>query len=99
MIIIILVYISAHLIPGILLVGLTFVGCSPTLSVVIITASLGFNGASTITNLQNHQDLAPNFAGALYGIANCIGSTTGFITPAITAYFTKEHVSIKKKLY
>lgn len=87
-----IINISAHLIPGLLLVLLTFVGCNQVLSIAIITSSLGFNGAATVTNLQNHQDLAPNYVGTLYGIANFIGTTTGFITPLITAHFTKEHV-------
>lgn len=82
----------SHIIPGILLVFLVYAGCSTILSVALITMSMGFNGAATLTNLQNHQDLAPNYAGTLYGIANCIGSTAGFFTPMITAYFTRNGV-------
>ncbi|KAM3965897.1 sialin-like isoform 1-T1 [Aphomia sociella] len=79
----------SHIIPGVLLVLLVYAGCSTALSVSLITMSMGFNGAATLTNLQNHQDLAPNYAGTLYGIANFVGSTAGFFTPMITAYFTK----------
>ncbi|XP_046969746.1 sialin-like [Vanessa cardui] len=79
----------SHVLPGVLLVLLMYTGCSTALSVAMITMSMGFNGAATLTNLQNHQDLAPNFAGTLYGIANFIGSTSGFFTPMITAYFTR----------
>lgn len=82
----------SHIIPGLLLVLLVYAGCSTVLSVALITMSMGFNGAATLTNLQNHQDLAPNYAGTLYGIANCIGSTAGFFTPMITAYFTRNGV-------
>lgn len=56
--------------------------------VAIITLSLGFNGASTMTNLQNSQDLAPNFAGTLYGVINFVGTTSGFISPMLVAHFT-----------
>ncbi|XP_030040391.2 sialin isoform X1 [Manduca sexta] len=79
----------SHILPGVLLVMLVYAGCSTALSVTLITMSMGFNGAATLTNLQNHQDLAPNYAGTLYGIANCVGSTAGFFTPMITAYFTR----------
>ncbi|RVE43591.1 hypothetical protein evm_011775 [Chilo suppressalis] len=79
----------SHIIPGILLVLLVYAGCSTALSVTLITLSMGFNGAATLTNLQNHQDLAPNYAGTLYGVANAVGSTAGFFTPMITAYFTR----------
>ncbi|XP_013180216.1 PREDICTED: uncharacterized transporter slc-17.2-like [Papilio xuthus] len=79
----------SHILPGVLLILLVYTGCSTALSVTMITMSMGFNGAATLTNLQNHQDLAPNFAGTLYGIANFVGSTAGFFTPMITAYFTR----------
>lgn len=84
----------SHILPGVLLVLLVYAGCSTALSVSLITMSMGFNGAATLTNLQNHQDLAPNYAGTLYGIANCVGSTAGFFTPMITAYFTSSGVNI-----
>ncbi|XP_045775220.1 uncharacterized transporter slc-17.2-like [Maniola jurtina] len=79
----------SHIVPGLLLIGLGYTGCAPILSVALITFSMGSNGAATLTNLVNHQDLAPNYAGTLYGIANGIGNTAGFVTPMVTAYFTK----------
>ncbi|XP_028162756.1 sialin-like isoform X2 [Ostrinia furnacalis] len=79
----------SHILPGVLLVLLVYAGCSTVLSVALITMSMGCNGAATLTNLQNHQDLAPNYAGTLYGVANFVGSTAGFFTPMITAYFTR----------
>lgn len=84
----------AHIIPGFFLISLGFIGENPYVHVAIITLSLGFNGAATLTNLQNSQDLAPNFAGSLYGIINFIGSSTGFISPMIVAYFTENGVII-----
>ncbi|XP_057653475.1 sialin-like [Diorhabda carinulata] len=80
----------SHFLPGVLLFAQTFVGCDVTWAIVLITMSLGLNGASTLTNLQNSQDLSPNFAGTLYGIINCVGSTTGFINPTIVGYMTAE---------
>lgn len=83
----------AHFLPGLLLYCQLLVGCNAFISVGLIIASLGMNGASTITNLQNSQDLSPNYAGTLYGIVNCLGGTTGFITPMLTGYITAENVS------
>lgn len=57
--------------------GLAYVGNNPYICVTLITLSLGLNGSSTLTNLQNTQDLAPNFAGSIYGIINVIGTTAG----------------------
>ena len=82
----------AHIVPGALLLILNVTGCDVNWSIALLTLSLGSNGASTLTNLQNSQDLAPNYAGTLYGIANCIGSTTGFITPLIVGQLTAENV-------
>lgn len=86
--------IFSHFIPGLFLIGQNFIACEAMLAVAFITLSLGINGASTLTNLQNSQDLAPNFAGSLYGIVNMIGSCTGFITPALVGAITKEHVRL-----
>ncbi|XP_032308018.1 sialin-like [Drosophila ananassae] len=59
-----------------------------------MTILLGFNGAATASNLANSQDLAPNYAGTLYGIINCIGTTPGIFSPLIVAAFTKEENTI-----
>lgn len=55
--------ICSHIIPGIILCCIPLVDNSPYIAVALITLSLGFNGSATLTNLQNSQDLAPNFAG------------------------------------
>ncbi|KAL3272557.1 hypothetical protein HHI36_014028 [Cryptolaemus montrouzieri] len=86
--------VCSHLIPGMLLLLLTTAECDVIWTVTLITFSLGVNGASSITNLANAQDLAPTFAGSLYGIANTVGSATGFISPAVTGYFTKDNNGI-----
>lgn len=82
------------MIPGILLATLSYVGTisSPYVCVALITLSLGFNGTSTMTNLQNAQDLAPNYAGSVYGIVNFVAATSGFLTPLVVSYFTAEKV-------
>ncbi|XP_058462887.1 sialin-like [Malaya genurostris] len=89
----------SHIIPGLFLIGLIYAGFDPYMCVAIITLSLGFNGASTMTNLQNSQDLAPNFAGTLYGIINFVGTTSGFITPMLVAHFTAERSTMDEWRY
>lgn len=44
---------------------------------------MGFNGAALIANISNNQDLAPNFAGFLYGIMNAVGGCSAFIIPPL----------------
>ncbi|XP_071579249.1 sialin isoform X2 [Temnothorax nylanderi] len=75
--------IFSHLIPGVFLILVGYVGCDFVLANVFLFLALGFNGAALISNLSNNQDLAPNFAGFLYGIMNTIGSSSGMIIPPI----------------
>lgn len=89
----------SHIIPGIFVFAQTLIGFNPTLAVALMTFALGFNGASTLTNLQNAQDLSPNFAGTIYGIVNCIGGTTGFINPIITSAFITTNNSSANEWY
>ncbi|GAB0086408.1 sialin-like [Sergentomyia squamirostris] len=60
-----------------------------------MTISLAFNGASVLTNTANCQDLAPNYAGTLYGIMNTFSTTAGFIAPLVVAAFTKDNNSME----
>lgn len=75
-----------------MLIILAYFGRDPYVCVAIMTISLGFNGAATASNLANSQDLAPNYAGTLYGIINCVGTTPGIFSPLIVAAFTKNEV-------
>lgn len=86
--------ILAHFLPAVFLACISLVGCDSILAVTCLTVALGMNGAASITNLQNSQDLAPNFAGTLYGMINCIGGSSGFITPLITGVITQENVNL-----
>lgn len=72
---------------------MTLVKCDHVGAVLILIFSMSINGAAVVTNLQNAQDLAPNFAGSIFGIISLIGGTTGFITPAVTGALMKENVS------
>ncbi|XP_044739524.1 sialin-like [Chrysoperla carnea] len=85
----------SHIIPGFLLLCLLFTGCDHNWAVALLTVSQGFNGASTVTNLQNAQDIAPNFAGSLYGFMNSFGSIAGILTPMITGQITKHNNDIQ----
>ncbi|XP_058830779.1 sialin-like [Topomyia yanbarensis] len=89
----------SHIIPGIFLIVLPFIAQDALVCVACIVACLGFNGSSTITNLVNAQDLAPNFAATLYGFLNFLGTTTGFIAPMLVAFFTSEKNTIAEWKY
>lgn len=74
--------------------GIIFTECSAIAAVTLVTFSLGINGASTVTNLQNAQDLAPNFAGSIYGIVNCLGGVANLLAPLLTSTVTAKQASL-----
>ncbi|KFB47842.1 AGAP010372-PA-like protein [Anopheles sinensis] len=89
----------SHFLPGAFLIALPFIAEDPIVTVACIVACLGFNGASTITNLVNAQDLAPNFAATLYGMMNFLATTAGFLAPMMVAFFTKEKSTMDEWKY
>ncbi|XP_031626971.1 sialin-like [Contarinia nasturtii] len=80
--------IFSHILPGLLLLAIPYIE-NTGLIISLLTLSLGFNGSATLTNLQNSQDLAPNFAGTLYSIMNFIGFSSGFIGPLLKNLFVQ----------
>ncbi|XP_047345770.1 sialin-like isoform X1 [Vespa velutina] len=75
--------IFSHLLPGIFLILVGYAECSLYLANVFLFFALGFNGAASIANLSNNQDISPNFAGFLYGIMNTVGSVSSVIIPTM----------------
>ncbi|XP_003399317.1 sialin isoform X2 [Bombus terrestris] len=69
----------SHFLPGVFLILVGYVGCDLILANVFLVLALGFNGAASISNLSNNQDLSPNFAGFIYGIMNTVGCASGMI--------------------
>ena len=52
-------------------------------TLVMFTVGVGCMGALYSSWIINTQDIAPNFAGTLLGVSNCIGSIPGFVAPRI----------------
>lgn len=84
--------------PAVALIVMTYAGCDALTAMVMLIVALTFNGAACQTSLQNHQDLAPNFAGSLYGIMNTFGSFPGFIIPSVIGALTSERVRLNFNL-
>ncbi|CAL7944173.1 unnamed protein product [Xylocopa violacea] len=86
----------SHMGPALALIVMTYAGCDAVTAIVMLVLALTFNGAACQTSLQNHQDLAPNFAGSLYGIMNTFGSFPGFIIPPIIGALTNERNGVEE---
>ena len=73
-------------IPSIALLMITFayqgLECNTTYVIVLLCVGMFFNGAISAGHFSSHVDLAPNFAGTLFGISNTFsGGVTGFLVP------------------
>lgn len=86
----------SHMGPALALIVMTYVGCDAITAIIMLIVALTFNGAACQTSLQNHQDLAPNYAGSLYGIMNTFGSFPGFIIPPIIGVLTNERNGVEE---
>ncbi|GAB0097404.1 hypothetical protein DMENIID0001_130410 [Sergentomyia squamirostris] len=90
--------IFSHVAPGLCFGGLCFVR-EPYTCITLLTMAMAFSGASVLTNMQNCQDLAPNFAATLYGILNCVATTSGIISPLVLSYFIQKDNTFENWIY
>ncbi|XP_050465192.1 putative inorganic phosphate cotransporter [Cataglyphis hispanica] len=74
--------------PSILMVIQVYHGCNRAASVAIFTVGLTINGAVTAGYLGNGLDIAPNFSGTIFGIANTFSSMGGFISSFMVGTIT-----------
>lgn len=65
------------------LLGLAYVGCDRTLAIVLLVGATGFLGINFAGYNCNQLDIAPQYAGILLGITNCIATIPGFAGPAV----------------
>lgn len=80
--------------PGCMMILQVFFGHSQTWSVVIFTIALTLNGAVTAGYLGNGLDIAPNFSGTIFGMANTLSSFGGYLSTWMVGVLTFENVSI-----
>ena len=74
------------------LVVVSFVGCSKEWTLVMLTLAVCLEGALYSGFSINQLDLAPNFAGSLYGIINGIASVNSWLAPLVVASLTEGQV-------
>ncbi len=69
--------------------GAAYCGCGQEfLTVALITLAQGFSGLQYAGYVVNHVDIAPKYAGTMYGISNTVAAIFGFLPPAIVATLT-----------
>ncbi|XP_022119350.1 sialin [Pieris rapae] len=75
--------------PGILMIAQAFFGHDRIWSIAIFTLALTINGAVTAGYLGNGLDIAPNFSGTIFGIANTLSSIGGWLSTFMVGELTK----------
>lgn len=78
----------ALLMPGFMMGLQIYTGEDPIFAVAMFTLALTFNGAVTAGYLGNGLDIAPNFSGTIFGLANTLSSFGGFVSSHIVGVLT-----------
>ncbi|KAI0235353.1 Sialin [Lamellibrachia satsuma] len=80
-----------NVLPAIFLVATGYVTCAtPYLGVVLLATAVGFSGFQYSGFLINHVDIAPPFAGLLFGISNTAATLPGIIAPYTIGKITSD---------
>jgi len=79
----------AHCGTALCLIAVAFVGCSKEWTLFMLTMAVCLEGAQYSGFIINQLDLAPNFAGSLYGVINGISSVNSWLAPLAVATLTE----------
>ncbi|KAK6628099.1 hypothetical protein RUM44_010581 [Polyplax serrata] len=77
--------------PGLLMVVQVYFGYDKVASIAIFTLALTINGAVTAGYLSNGLDIAPNFSGTIFGLANTLSSLGGFLSTLMVGTLTQDN--------
>lgn len=80
--------------PGFLMIVQVYMGENRSWAVGIFTLALFLNGAVTAGYLGNGLDIAPNFSGTIFGMANTLSSFGGFVSAYMVGVLTNDNVSL-----
>ncbi|KAK9504813.1 hypothetical protein O3M35_008996 [Rhynocoris fuscipes] len=83
-------------VPGFLMIAQVYLGYSTAWTVTIFTLALTLNGAVTAGYLGNGLDIAPNFSGTIFGMANTLSSIGGFVSTYIVADLTYQNETYER---
>ncbi|KAL8615137.1 hypothetical protein ACOMHN_054506 [Nucella lapillus] len=77
---------------GALLIALGYVDCTqPAVAIALLVLAVSIAGFQYSGFLVNHVDIAPQYAGILFGISNSIAAITGFLSPVVVGIITDEN--------
>lgn len=74
------------------LIGAGFIGCSKFAAVMLLTLAVGLSGASYSGFQVNFVEIAPPYAGTLFGVTNALANMCGFLAPAFVGVLVQGNV-------
>ncbi|XP_055995958.1 sialin-like [Ostrea edulis] len=78
-----------HFVPAAFLIGLGYMTCfQQEGAIALLSLSMAFCGFQFPSVFVNHGDIAPNYAGTIFGITNTGASIPGIIAPYVVASIT-----------
>ncbi|XP_050396704.1 sialin isoform X1 [Patella vulgata] len=82
---------GGKVVPALLLIGLGYIDCTqPTVAIILLVLAVALTGPQYSGFTVNHVDLAPAFAGILYGFSNSVASVSGFLSPLVSGAITSK---------
>ena len=78
--------------PALLLFSIYWLACNVIPVVAAFTTAMGFLGFSYAGFEGNNLDLAPNYAGILFGIASTFSTLCGIIAPSAVGVIVQKQV-------
>ncbi|KAF0303884.1 Sialin [Amphibalanus amphitrite] len=93
---------AATLVTGgcaLLLLLVTFVGCQPAVTTFFFFMAGFFNGFIGTGHLVNSLDIAPNYSGSVYGIANFLANAVAVLNPIVTGAIIRGHQTMERWSY
>jgi len=79
---------SGHVLQGMFLIAVGFLGCNRILIASAFVLSISFSSLSWCGFAVNHLDLAPNYAGTLMGLTNTLATVAGILGPEVVGALT-----------
>lgn len=82
--------------PGFLMIAQASMGTSRVWAITIFTSALTINGAVTAGYLGNGLDIAPNFSGTIFGMANTLSSIGGWLSTFMVGELTHDNNTLEQ---
>lgn len=79
-------------VPAVLLIAVSFVDCTqPYLAVTLLALGVSMTGVQYGGGLyMSAGDIAPMYAGVIYGISNTVATIPGFLSPLAIGFLTPD---------